>query len=184
MFVDRLSVRSDSHNDMGGYGKYVRPNSLGSPRERRRWGWSQDRLGLGGFGYHDMGGYGRYGGNMGGSGGSRSPPAPPPELTFDDIFAQADPDKKYANKYEVLKTALAAQDIHTVAILAELSTAEVSQIPDLTAGLRRFLEKSISPHRPQPMFDDRLSVRSDFRDDMGGDGKYGRRRYDMDGYGN
>jgi len=111
------------------------------------------------------------------------PPAPPPELTFDDIFAQADPDKKYADKYEALKTALAAQDIHTVAILAELSTAEVSQIPDLTAGLRRFLEKSISPHRPQPMFDDRLPVRSDFRNDMGGYGKYGRRGYDMDGYG-
>jgi len=120
-------------------------------------------------------------------GRSRSPPAPPPapplELTFHDIFAQADPDKKYANKYEALQTALAAQDIHTVAILAELSTAEVSQIPNLTVGLRRFLEKAISPHRPQPMFDDRLSVRSDFRNDAGGYGKYGRRGYDVGGNG-
>jgi len=37
---------------------------------------------------------------MGGSGGSRSLPAPPPELTFDHTSAQADPDKKYANKYD------------------------------------------------------------------------------------
>jgi len=128
--------------------------------DRRPW----DRRGMGGYGEYDMGGRRSHGGNMGGYGGSWSLPAPPPvfppELTFDDIFAQVDPDKKYADKYEALKAALAHQDIYTVKILAGLSTAEVSQIPDLTAGLRRFLEDAISPHRPQPMFDDRLSVRS------------------------
>jgi len=104
--------------------------------------------------------FGRPGGKKGDNGESRSRPARPPKLTFDDIFAQADPDKKYADKYEALKSALAAQDIHTVAILAKLSTAEVSQIQYLNAGLRGFLEEAISRHRPQPTFDD-LSVRLD-----------------------
>jgi len=148
---------------------------MGSPRGGMRWGRSWDRQGMGAYEGYDMDGYAW----------SQSPPAPQPvpplDLTFDDIFNLADPDKKYADKYEALKKALAAQDIHTVEILAGLSRAEVHQIPDLTTGLRQFLEKAISPHRPQPMFDDRAALET--RDNMGGYVTYGRRGYDMDGYG-
>jgi len=73
----------------------------------------------------------------------------PSESTFGGIFAQAEPINKYADKHEAFKTASTVHEIDTVAILAELSVAEDSQIPNLTANLRRFLEKASSPHRPQ-----------------------------------